>query len=182
MNEARSLHNRVLPLLFSDKHPVVGDAKSVAARIARQPELLDDLIECLFSDEAGHRARAASALAAYAQKHMAALQPYKETLLQLLKEVDQWSVRYRLCQILPHLRLTRAEVALCYELFQSFLTDKSGALRTCALQGMTDLAFLEPERTAHAQRHSGNARAGPPFAGPALSQRTGRMSYKYELP
>ena len=83
-------HNRIAPLLLRcDKHPLVGEAAAVAARVLRQPELLDELIECLFNDDAGQRARATSALAAVAARRIEWLQPHKATLFELLAELEQ---------------------------------------------------------------------------------------------
>jgi HEAT repeat protein len=137
--------NRIEPLLRSCARPLVGEAALIAARVLQQPELLDDLLECLLGDEAGQRARAASALLALARKRPELLQPHKELLFTTLIDLEQWSVRYRLCQIVPRLRLNEAEIARAFALLQTFLDDRSGALRSFALQGLGELAFLEPE-------------------------------------
>jgi hypothetical protein len=70
-------------------------------------------------------------------------QPYKEILFEELSGQDKWFVCYRLCQILPRLKLNSSDIARAAELFQGLLEDPRIALSVSALQGLAELALLD---------------------------------------
>lgn len=121
-----------------------GFASEVAATVLRQPERFDDLFECLLSPDKGISKRAAYALTLVCEQRPDLFQPYKEVLFSELAEQDKWFVRYRLCQILPQLKLNSFDIARAAELFQGLLEDAHIALSVNALQGLAELALLDP--------------------------------------
>jgi hypothetical protein len=121
-----------------------GFAGEVAQSVLRQPERFDELFECLLNPDKGISKRASYALALVCEQRPDLFQPYKEVLFSELEEQDKWFVRYRLCQILPQLKLNSFDIARAAELFQSLLEDRHIALNVNALQGLAELALLDP--------------------------------------
>jgi hypothetical protein len=72
------------------------------------------------------------------------LQPRKRDFLRQVSRVEQQEVRWHWCQMLPRLKLTPRERTSAYDLLKRFLDDKSGIVRTFAMQAMTDLAVQDP--------------------------------------
>jgi hypothetical protein len=120
-----------------------GFANEVTATVLHQPEHFDELFECLLSPDKGISKRASYALTLVCEQRPELFQPYKEVLFDELAGQDKWFVRYRLCQILPQLKLNSFDIARAAELFQSLLEDPRIALSVSALQGLAELALLD---------------------------------------
>lgn len=121
-----------------------GFAAEVAEIVLRQPERFDELFECLLSPDNGVSKRASYALTLVCAERPELFQPYKEVVFSELAEQDKWFVRYRLCQILPRLKLNSSDIARAIELFQGLLEDPRIALNVNALEGLAELALLDP--------------------------------------
>jgi hypothetical protein len=121
-----------------------GLATEVAEIVLRQPERFDELFECSLSSDKGVSKRASYALTLVCAERPDLFQPYKEVLFSELAEQDKWFVRYRLCQILPQLKLNSSDIARAVELFQGLVEDSRIALSVNALQGLAELALLDP--------------------------------------
>ncbi len=121
-----------------------GFAGEVAETVLRQPERFDELFECLLSLDKGISKRASYALTLVCGQRPDLFQPYKEVLFSELAEQDKWFVRYRLCQILPQLKLNSSDIARAAELFQILIEDQRIALSVSGLQGLAELALLDP--------------------------------------
>src|SRR5262245_15580104 len=120
-----------------------GFAVEVAETVLREPEQFDELFECLLSPDKGISKRASYSLMLVCEQRPDLLQPYKEVLFDELAGQDKWFVRYRLCQILPQLKLNSFDIARAAELFQVLLEDPRIALSVSALQGLAELALLD---------------------------------------
>jgi len=123
-----------------------GLADEVAAAVLQSPKRFDELFECLLSPDKGVSKRASQALLIVSQRRPDLFQPYKEVLFSELIEQDKWYVRYRLCLILPRLRLNPDDIARAAEIFQDLLDGSQNALSVSALEGLAELALLEPSR------------------------------------
>lgn len=121
-----------------------GFANEVAEIVLRQPERFDELFECLLSPDKGISKRASYALTLVCEQRPDLFQPYKEVLFSELAEQDKWFVRYRLCQILPQLKLNSSDIVRAAELFQGLVEDQRIALSVSGLQGLAELALLDP--------------------------------------
>ena len=86
-----------------------GHTHEVVARVLNEPDLFDELMECLLSADNGTSKRAAMALELVSERQPAWFEPYKEILLDELAEQSRWYVVYRICMILPRLSLNRQE-------------------------------------------------------------------------
>jgi hypothetical protein len=104
-----------------------------------QPKKVEQLVECLWDEDAGVALRAADALDKISRTLASALDPWKAPLIGLLAEATQNKLRWSLAQIVPRLTLTRPECRRSSETLQSYLDDPSSIVKTCALQGLADL-------------------------------------------
>src|SRR5215470_17562479 len=98
-----------------------GQADQVAATVLRHPERFDELFECLLSPDKGVSKRASQALLIVSQQRPDLFQPYKDALFNELLEQDKWYVSYRLCLILPRLRLNSGDIARAAEIFEALM-------------------------------------------------------------
>jgi hypothetical protein len=89
--------------------------------------------------------RAADAAEKVAGRRPELLHPFKTELLGLASETSQQEVRWHLALIIPRLPLTRAERERSFALLKQFLRDRSSIVKTCALQGLAELAKTNPE-------------------------------------
>lgn len=124
------------------------DAEVVAVEVLQKPALLEEALACLLDDDQTVSGRAAYVMMRVGKEHPEWLRPYKSLLLGEVAAISWWQVRYQLCKVIPQLGLTGAEIRLAFELYQSFLADKSGAVRSFSLSGLAELAGLDPELRA----------------------------------
>lgn len=121
------------------------DAEVVAVEVLQKPALIEEALACLLDDDQTVSGRAAYVMMRVGKEHPEWLRPYKSLLLGEVAAISWWQVRYQLCKVIPQLGLTRAEVRLAFELYQSFLDDKSGAVRAFSLSGLAELAARDPD-------------------------------------
>jgi hypothetical protein len=65
-------------------------------------------------------------------------------LLGLLVETEQIELRWHLAQLVPRLELTVRERDRAVANLQRYLEDRSSIVKTCAMQGLADLAREDP--------------------------------------
>jgi len=117
----------------------------VAALILGRPERFPELLACLWCDDPLVRMRAADAAEKASVQRAELLYPFKAELLGLAAETTQQELRWHLALMIPRLPLTRAERQRALALFKEFLSDRSSIVKTCALQGLAELAQGDPE-------------------------------------
>jgi HEAT repeat protein len=118
----------------------LGQANQLVALILSQPKRFPELLECLWSDDPVVRMRAADAAEKISAQRAELLHPFKAELLGLAGETSQQELRWHLALMIPRLPLTRAERKRAITLLKEFLTDRSSIVKTCALQGLAELA------------------------------------------
>jgi hypothetical protein len=123
-----------------------GHTHEVVARVLNDPNLFDELMECLLSADNGTSKRAAMALELVSERQPAWFEPYKEILLAELAEQPRWHVLYRICAIVPRLSLNRQERARATERLRELADSPQNALSVSALSGLVTLA-LPPHST-----------------------------------
>jgi hypothetical protein len=141
----------------------VGRTADAVALIRAQPGKAAQLVESLWDEDPGVASRAASALEVVSRDRLDILSQWKGPLLGLLAETGTIKLRWNLALIAPRLKLTAAERRGVADTLYSFLTDRSSIVKTCALQGLADLArqdaSLLPETLDLLRIHS---RSGTP--------------------
>jgi hypothetical protein len=130
-----------------DRREIRGVRRAISL-IERDWARLGELVELLWDDNAVVRMRAADALEKISRSRASLLQPWKDGLVGLMAETQQQEVRWHLAAILPRLVLTGAETRRVAELLWIFLEDRSSIVRTCAIQGLWELADLEKSMRA----------------------------------
>jgi hypothetical protein len=123
----------------------LGQANRVAALILSQPKRFPELLECLWCDDPVVRMRAADAAEKASAQRAELLCPFKAELLGLAAETNQQELRWHLALMIPRLPLTRAERKGAIARLKEFLSDGSSIVKTCALQGLAELAQGNPE-------------------------------------
>lgn len=118
-----------------------GHTHEVVARVLGNPDLFDELMECLLSADNGTSKRAAMALELVSERQPAWFEPYKEILLDELAEQPRWYVVYRLCMILPRLSLNRQEWTRAVERLRELLDSQQLVVAINALTGLAMLAL-----------------------------------------
>jgi hypothetical protein len=118
----------------------IGNSNRVADAVSRNPHRLSELIECFWSDDLLVRMRAADAAEKVSVKRPEFLAPFKAELLGLAQETTQAELRWHLALMLPRLPLSRAERDRARSTLQRYLSDRSSIVKTCALEGVAELA------------------------------------------
>lgn len=118
-----------------------GASDEVTAAVLREPKLFDAVFDAMWqSEDAGVRMRASNVCETVSHTRPDLVQARKKDLLEHVAPVAQQEVRWHYCQMLPRVKLTPAERRRAFEQLQTFLGDKSGIVRTFAMQAMFDLA------------------------------------------
>jgi HEAT repeat protein len=123
----------------------LGKANQLVALILGQPKRFPELLECLWSDDPVVRMRAADAAEKISAQRAELLHPFKAELLGLAGETSQQELRWHLALMIPRLPLTHAERKRAIGLLREYLADRSSIVKTCALQGLAELAQGNPE-------------------------------------
>jgi len=134
----------ILTLLQGGNRRAIGRSDQVAAIVFKDPRLFTALIAGLWSDEPLVRMRAADATEKVTRRKHELLRPYKKELLGLMGEAKQQELRWHLAVIVPRLPLNPKERQLALSLLNNYLEDRSSIVKTCALQGLADLAQDDP--------------------------------------
>jgi len=108
--------------------------------VLSEPKHLAELIECLWDEDPIVRMRAADAAEKVTVTRPELLNPHKQELLGLLAEAEQIELRWHLALIVPRLALTSPARQRAAASLQRYLEDRSSIVKTCALQGIVDLA------------------------------------------
>lgn len=134
---------KIIPLsvtLAGGDRRSIGRSNQVVRRVLNKPESFPELIECLWSDDAIVRMRAADAAEKVSLQRPDLLKPFKAELLGLADETTQPELRWHLALIIPRLPLTRAERDRAIARLRDFLKDRSSIVKTFALQGLAELS------------------------------------------
>lgn len=142
----------VLEKLTGTDRRSIGLADQVAAEIAGDQALFDEVFAGMFAGDPVLRMRAAEAVEKASRRHPERLYPHKTALLGGLAEVDQKEVRWHLAQMLPRLPLDAAERQRAVSILERFLGDNSTIVRVNALEALTGLARGDAELEAKVRR------------------------------
>jgi hypothetical protein len=171
------VRKRLADLLKGGDRRSIGRANDVAATVAKNPRRFPELISNLWSDDPVVRMRAADAAEKVSRDHPDLLQSHKRELLGLLAETRQTEVRWHLAAMIPRLELTESERKEAAQAFEIFLEDRSSIVKTSALQGLADLATLDPGiRPAVIEKLRQGTRSGTP----AMKARSRKLLAKLE--
>jgi hypothetical protein len=131
---------RLKDLLSGGDRRSLGRSSEAEKIVLRQPRHFAELIQCMWSDNPVVRMRAADAAEKVTVRRPELLRPHKEELLGLLAEAEQIELRWHLAQLVPRLDLSARERERAAANLQRYLEDRSSIVKTCAIQGLADLA------------------------------------------
>jgi hypothetical protein len=122
----------------------IGKSNQIAKLVLAEPKRFAELVACLWEEDPLVRMRAADAAEKVSLKRPELLKPHKGELLGLLAEAEQIELRWHLAAIVPRLDLSAPERRLAAAALQHCLEDRSSIVKTFAMQGLVDLARLDP--------------------------------------
>ena len=126
-----------------DRRSIGRSAEAVAA-VREEPSLLGVLVVGFTRPDPVVAMRAADALEKASATRTGCLRPYAEDLPRVAAATRIQEVRWHPAQMLPRLELSSAERGRAVELLTGFLDDRSGIVRTCAMQALADLSIDHP--------------------------------------
>jgi hypothetical protein len=140
-------------MLTEGRHRISsGRTAEVVELVRKNPKRVRQLLECLWDEEPAVAMRAADALEKLTRRRSAdpdpAMKPllaelqrnWKAPLIGVLAEATQNKLRWCLAAMVPRLALTASECERVAGVLESYLEDQSSIVKTCALQGLADLA------------------------------------------
>ena len=136
--------SKILSSLKIGDRRSIGNADEVARKIASDKKLFVQVFDAMLSPDPLVRMRAADAVEKATREYPELLRPFKSELLLEVALIDQQEVRWHVALMLPRLELTPTEVDLAVSILLDYLADKSSIERTCAMQGLADLALQHP--------------------------------------
>lgn len=143
----------IIATLAEGKRGSVARASDVMHYVRGKPEALGSLIEALSSSDATVVAHAAHACLSIFKACPDRLLPYRKALLAVLLQRDQWELIEQLTKILPQLGYSDEErQGLSARLMDVVENGASSIARTCALQGLVDLAAIDELYEANASQ------------------------------
>lgn len=121
------------------------NADIVINAASRQPERLEELVQCVFSADEIVRMRASDALEKVCRAHSGLLQRFVPRLLGEMARIEQPSVQWHLAQILTEVRLDEREQAEAIAILEHNL-DTSGdwIVTNLTLQALAVFARTSP--------------------------------------
>ena len=141
------LHPEVAKLGGGDRRSI-GRSDEVVADILADPSLFDLIFDAIASDDPLIGMRAADAVEKVTARRPELLRPHKRRLLSELALIPQQEVRWHVAQMLPRLSLSALERRQAAAIAESYLGDRSGIVRTCAMQALAELAADDAELRA----------------------------------
>jgi len=143
---------RLKDLLSGGDRRSLGRSNEAEKIVLRQPQRFAELIQCMWSDNPVVRMRAADAAEKVTVERPELLKPHKQELLGLLAEAEQIELRWHLALMVPRLELSASERNRAASALQRYLEDRSSIVKTCAMQGLADLAAQDPGLREMARR------------------------------
>ena len=130
----------------------IGQANAAAALVLEHPGSVGQLVRGMWDADPVIRMRAADALEKASIQNPKLLAPFKSEILGLLPEAEQQELRWHLALMVARLPLTPAERLRAAGHLRRYLDDRSSIVKTCALQGLVELATQQEEQENRGQQ------------------------------
>ena len=144
--------NRIEKLLSIGDLRTTGKSEEVVKLVLANPQLFDDVVNAILTNDPGIRMRASDAAAKITQIHSEWLHPYKKLFLDKISKINQQEVRWHTAQMMPRLKLTKAERKRVFDLLLTYLEDKSRIVKTSTMQALADIAIQDNAYLNQVQR------------------------------
>ncbi len=138
-------------MLATGRTPIaLGRVEEVIALVRATPRRMGQLVECLWSDDAGTANRAADAVEKLTRDDsplsVRVLEKWKAELIELMAEARFNKLKWNLALILPRMKLSRAECRAVAQILETqYLVDSSSIVKTFALHSLADLTWQNSE-------------------------------------
>jgi len=142
----------IVTMLKGGDRRSIGKSNHIAKLVLSNPQRFPELVECLWDEDPIVRMRAGDAAEKVTVTRPELLNPHKRELLGLLDEAEQIELRWHLALMVPRLSLSGPERARAAAALQRYLEDSSSIVKTCALQGLADLARQDSNLRGPARR------------------------------
>jgi|SRR5215470_1834156 len=136
--------NKITDLLKGGGRRSIGRADLVVSMVEESPELFGKLIAGMWDADSVVRMRSADATEKVTRENCELLNPHRKELLSLLAETTEQEIRWHLALMVPRLSLNAKERKHAVSALKGYLDDRSSIVKTCALQGLADLAEVAP--------------------------------------
>jgi hypothetical protein len=123
-----------------------GHAFDAAMLVLENPQMVGQIVACLWDEDDCIAGRAADALETVACESPWIVARFKEALLGLLAEAGPIKLRWHLALTVTGMKLSRSECRRVAEILNSWLDHTSSIVKTCAMQGLAELTLQDPSR------------------------------------
>jgi len=144
--------NKIEKLLRIGDLRTTGKSEEVVSMVLANPQLFDDVVNAILTDDPGIRMRASDAAEKITLIHSEWLHPYKKLFLDKISKINQQEVRWHTAQMIPRLKLTKAERKRVFDLLLTYLEDKSRIVKTSTMQALADIAIQDNAYLNRVQR------------------------------
>jgi len=144
--------NKIQSLLKIGDLRTTGKSEEVVNMVLANPQLFDDVVNAILTDDPGIRMRASDAAEKITLIHSEWLHPYKKLFLDKISKINQQEVRWHTAQMMPRLKLTEAERKRVFDLLLTYLEDKSRIVKTSTMQALADIAIQDNAYLNQVQR------------------------------
>lgn len=139
-------------LLYEGPRTSKGNADEAASLVLNTPELLQEVLPLVYSENAALVARAAHVLMQISKKKPELLFPHKDELLSKIAARENWEIREQIVKIVPTLPLDGSDIPPLFELFQNYLEDSHAFVRAYAIEGLTNLCDIDNSLAPHVRQ------------------------------
>jgi hypothetical protein len=136
---------RLKDLLSGGDRRSLGRSNEAEKIVLLQARRFPELFRCMWSDDPVVRMRAADAAEKVTVERPELLHPHKQELLGLLEGAEQIELRWHLALMVPRLDMSARERERATATLRRYLEDRSSIVKTCAMQGLADLARQDPD-------------------------------------
>jgi hypothetical protein len=117
-----------------------GDAGEAARRALADPPLIAELLDGMRSDDAGLRARAATAAEQAARERPELLAPHADTLIEIAANAGEDAVRVAAAQMLARVEVSEERAGQASDVLERYLASDDRAVEAWALSAIVALA------------------------------------------
>ena len=135
--------NKIQSLLKVGDLRTTGKADEVVKLVLSKPPIFKEVVNAILVDDPGIRMRASDAAEKITKTNPELLNPYKKLFLEKISRIKQQEVRWHTAQMLPRLKLTKAERKKVFGLLLTYLEDKSLIVKTFSMQALADIAIQD---------------------------------------
>lgn len=128
----------------SPRSSEVTTVRSAVETVQDDPSLFDELFTEILNEDHRIARRAAKAVEKLTRNNAETLQPWKRVLLEQVVYMENKHVQWQVALMFGRLALEPEEREFALETLFHWLDCEGSVIRTCALQGLADLAMKDP--------------------------------------